>query len=81
MKEIIRGGNISETCRRYGIAPKLYYRWKDEAEQGAKAALGGRSAAAAKTEKTVASGNWNEPIEFSCQKLITNGSVVDATDQ
>jgi hypothetical protein len=29
----------------------LFYRWKDEAEQGAKAALGGRSAAAAETEK------------------------------
>jgi len=40
-----------ETCRRHGIAPNLYYRWKDEAEQGAKAALGGRSAAAAETEK------------------------------
>ena len=27
------------------------YRWKDETEQGAKAALGGKSAAAAETEK------------------------------
>jgi transposase-like protein len=34
-----------------GIRPNLFYRWKDEAEQGAKAALGGRSAAAAETEK------------------------------
>ncbi len=46
---------ISETCRRHGIAPNLFYRWKDEAEQGAKqgakAALGGRSAAVAETEK------------------------------
>jgi transposase-like protein len=32
-------GDLSETCRRYGIAQTLYYRWKDEAEQGAKAAL------------------------------------------
>ena len=30
---------------------RSFYRWKDEAEQGAKAALGGRSAAAAETEK------------------------------
>ncbi len=44
-------GNVSETCRRHGIAPNLFYRWKDEVEQGAKAALGGRSAAAAETEK------------------------------
>ena len=51
VQEGIKGGNISETCRRYGIAPTLFYRWKDEAEQGAKAALGGRSAAAADTEK------------------------------
>ena len=29
----------------HGIAANLWYRWKDEAEQGAKAALGGRSAA------------------------------------
>ncbi len=46
-----RSGNISETWRRYGMAPNLHYRWKDEAEQGAKAALGGSSAAAAETEK------------------------------
>ena len=36
---------------RHGIAQTLYYRWKDEAEQGAKAALGGKSAAGAETEK------------------------------
>lgn len=51
VQEGIKSGNISETCRRYSIAPTLFYRWKDEAEQGAKAALGGRSAAAADTEK------------------------------
>jgi len=44
VQEGIKSGNIAETCRRYGIAPNLYYRWKDEAEQGAKAAPGGRSA-------------------------------------
>ena len=51
VQEGIKCGNVSETCRRYSIAPNLFYRWKDEAEQGAKAALGGRSAAAADTEK------------------------------
>ena len=45
LQEGLRSGNISETCRKYGIAANLGYRWKDEAEQGAKAALGGRSAA------------------------------------
>ena len=51
VQEVIKSGNISETCRRHGISPTLFYRWRDEAEQGAKAALGGRSAAAAETEK------------------------------
>ena len=51
VQEGLKSGNVSETCRRHGIAPNLFYRWKDEAEQGAKAALGGRSAAAAETEK------------------------------
>ena len=36
----MKSGNVSETCWRFGIAQMLYYRWKDEAEQGAKAALG-----------------------------------------
>src|SRR6476620_5731347 len=49
VQEGVKSGNVSETCRRHGIAQTLYYRWKDEAEQGAKAALGGRSAAAAET--------------------------------
>ena len=51
VQEGIKSGNVSETCRKHEIAPNLFYRWKDEAEQGAKAALGGRSAAAAETEK------------------------------
>jgi hypothetical protein len=38
---------MSET----GVAQTLYYRWKDEVEQEAKAALGEKSAAAAETEK------------------------------
>ena len=44
--EGLKSGNVAETCRKYEIAPTLYYRWKDEVEEGAKAALGGRSAAA-----------------------------------
>ena len=43
--EGLKSSNAAETCRKYEIAPALYYRWKDEVEQGAKAALGGRSAA------------------------------------
>ena len=46
MLEGLKSGNVAETCRKYEIAPNLYYRWKDEVEAGAKTALGGRSAAA-----------------------------------
>jgi transposase-like protein len=44
--EGLKSGNIAETCRKHTIAPALFYRWKDEMEKGALAALGGRSAAA-----------------------------------
>ncbi len=49
--EELKSGNVAETCRRYQIAANLFYRWKDEALQGAAAALGGRSAAAVENEK------------------------------
>ena len=49
--EGLKGGNIAETCRKHEIAPTLYYRWKDEVEQGAVAALGGRSATARPDEE------------------------------
>ena len=39
--EGLKSGNIAETCRTHNIAPTLYYRWKDEAETAAVAALGG----------------------------------------
>ena len=45
LQEGLKSGNVSETCRKHGVAPNLWYRWRDEAEAGAKAALGGRSAA------------------------------------
>jgi transposase len=51
LQQGIKSGSVSETCRRHGIAPSLFYRWKDEAKQGAKAALGGESAALAETGK------------------------------
>jgi hypothetical protein len=37
---------MTGTSRRHGIAPNLFYCWKDETEQAAKAGLGGRSAGA-----------------------------------
>lgn len=49
--EGLKSGNVSETCRKYEIAPTLFYRWRDEMEKGALAALGGRSAAARPDEE------------------------------
>ncbi len=60
--EGLRSGNIAETCRRYGIAPNLYYRWKDEAELGARAALGGKSAAAAESEQERRIRQWERSL-------------------
>jgi transposase-like protein len=58
VQEGLKSGNVSETCRRFGIAPKPYYRWKDEEEQGAKAALGGEARPRRKPRR-IASGNWS----------------------
>jgi transposase-like protein len=55
----MKSGNVSETCRRHGIAPDLFYRLRDEAEQGAKAALGGEALLRGKPRRTSASSNWN----------------------
>jgi len=35
----IKRGKLAETRQRYGIPPNLFYRWKDQAEQGAKVPL------------------------------------------
>jgi transposase-like protein len=33
VQEAMNSGNVSEACRRNGIALALYYQWKDSAEQ------------------------------------------------
>jgi transposase-like protein len=43
--EGLKSGNIAETCRNHNIAATLFYRWKDDVEKAAVAALGGRNAA------------------------------------
>jgi transposase-like protein len=43
--EGLKSGNIAETCRSHNIAATLYYRWKDETEKAAVAALAGRNGA------------------------------------
>src|SRR5215510_8405857 len=49
IQEGIKSGNVSETCRRHGIAPNLFYRWKDEGGTGSKGSAWG--------EKRCRSGN------------------------
>ncbi len=56
VQEGLRSGNISETCRKHGIAANLWYRWKDEAEQG-RQRLGGALRAAWTKSKQNASSN------------------------
>jgi transposase-like protein len=56
----LKSGNIAETCRTYEIAPNLYYRWKDEVEQGARLRLGVRAQPRALTKSRHArSGSWS----------------------
>src|ERR1700685_1698613 len=75
VQEGLKSGNVSETCRRHGVAPNLFYRWKDEAEQGAKAALGGRSAAAAVAERGRRPRLWEQPQPpRKLRKTIASGS-------
>ena len=38
--EGLKSGKVSETCRKHEIGLALFYRWKDEMEKGALAALG-----------------------------------------
>ena len=58
--EGLKSGNIAETCRKHEIAPTLYYRWKDEMEKGALAALGGGAQPRGPTKsKPSASSNWS----------------------
>ena len=56
--EVLKSGNVSEACRKYEIAPNLYYRWKDEVEAGAKAALGGKRSRPMRSRRS-GSSNWN----------------------
>jgi transposase-like protein len=58
--EAMKSGNVAETCRKHEVAPTLYYRWKDEMEKGALAALGGRAQPRSPpTSKASASSNWS----------------------
>jgi transposase-like protein len=67
--EGLKSGNVAEMGRKYEIAPNLYYRWKDEVEAGAKAALWGeersRAARCRARETDQATGASAESIPFA----------------
>ncbi len=56
VQEGLKSGNVSETCRRYGIAQTLYYRWKD-AVLPLEGRSGARSKGSAWGEKRCRGGN------------------------
>ena len=49
--EGLKSRNVAETCRKFEIASNLFYRWRDEVEKAALAAIGGRSAVARPDEE------------------------------
>lgn len=67
--EGLKSGNVSEPCRLCGNAQTLYYHSRDEAEQGAKAALRGETLLRPKPRRIPASGSWSGPWAGSRLRL------------
>ncbi len=59
VQEGIKSGNISETCRRYSIAPTLFYRGRMKRSKEPRPRLGGEARPRRKRKRIAASGNWN----------------------
>ena len=58
--EGLKTGNVAETCRKHNIVPTQYYRWKEDAEKAAVAALGGEAQPRGPTKNRASvSGNWS----------------------
>ena len=59
--EGLKSGNVAETCRKYEIAPTLYYRWKDEVEESKRRLrLGGEAQPRGPmSSRRSASSNWS----------------------
>ena len=59
IQEGLKSGNVSETCRRHGIAPNLFYRWKEKPSREQRQRLGVKALPRRRPRRTTASGNWN----------------------
>ena len=71
--EGLKSGNVAETCRKYEIAPNLYYRWKDEVEAGSQGCAWGekrsRAARCGAGEADQATGAGAGPIALADRDL------------
>ncbi len=56
--EGLKSGNIAETCRNHNLAATLFYRWKEDVEQAAVAALE-ETLRRGLTKSTVANPSWS----------------------
>ncbi len=60
VQEGIKSGNVSETCRRHGIAPNLSIAGRMKPSRERRQRLGGEALPRRKPRRTIASGSWNE---------------------
>ena len=59
VQEGIKGGNVSETCRRHGISPSLLIDGGTKRRREPRQRLGGKALPPPKLRRTTASGNSN----------------------
>ena len=71
--EGIRAENISELCRREGICPKDYYRYRDKVVEGALEALGRNGRKKRDPEKEI----LNKEIEHLKEIIISQAGEID----
>ncbi len=62
---------MAKSCRRCGIAPNLYYRWKGEAQQRVTKALGGKPAMVVEREENRASALLDQAYGERDSGLVT----------
>jgi transposase-like protein len=71
--EGIAAENISELCRREGICPKDYYRYRDKVVEGALEALGRNGRKKRDPEKEI----LNKEIEHLKEIIISQAGEID----
>ena len=72
MLEGLKSGNVAETCRKYEIAPTLYYRWKEKSKKEPRLRLGGEASRAARCragEAHQTTGACAGPLAFTDRDL------------